>query len=63
MLALFNSGSKANAVYPIFAKELGFSIRPTDVGAQKIHGIMLNIYEMVVAVIFGEKQGKSSQIL
>lgn len=29
---LFNSGSKVNIIYPIFAKEPGFPIRPTDVG-------------------------------
>ena len=32
---LFDSGSKINAVYPTFAKELGLLIRPIDVEAQK----------------------------
>ena len=43
MLALLNSSSKVNTIYPTFAKKLGFSIRPTDVGVQKIDGITLNI--------------------
>ena len=48
MLAIFDSGSKVNAIHPIFAKELGSSIRLTDVGAQKIHGSMLDTFEIVV---------------
>ena len=36
--ALINSGSEVNAVHPSFAKQLGLSIRLTDVGAQKIDG-------------------------
>ena len=31
--ALINSGSEVNAIHPTFVKELGLSIRPTDVGA------------------------------
>ena len=50
VLVLFDSVSKVNAVYLTFAKELGLSIRPTDVEVQKIDGITLDIYEMVVAV-------------
>ena len=49
MLALLDSGSEVNVVHPVFAKELGLPIRPTDVGAQKIDGTMLEIYRMVVA--------------
>ena len=49
MSALLDSGSEVNAVHPAFAKELGLSIRPTDVGAQKIDGTKLETYEMVVA--------------
>lgn len=30
--ALINLKSKVNAIYPIFVKELGFFIRPIDVG-------------------------------
>ena len=32
-----------------FAKQLDFSIRPTDIGAQKIDGTTLNPYGMVIA--------------
>ena len=46
--ALLDSGSKVNAIYPTFAWELKLSIRPTDVGVQKIDGTMLDSFEMVV---------------
>ena len=49
VLALFDSRSEVNAIYPTFAKALGLPIRPTDVGVQKVDGIMLDTYEMVVA--------------
>ena len=49
VLVLFDSGSKVNTVQPTFAKELGLSIRLTDVETQKIDGITLDIYEMVLA--------------
>ena len=29
---LVNSESEVNAIHPLFAKQLGLSIRPTDVG-------------------------------
>ena len=47
--SLINSGSKVNAIHPFLAKQLGFSIRPIDIGAQKIDGTMLDTYKMVVA--------------
>ena len=47
--ALIDSGSEVNAVYLSFVKQLGLSIRPTDVGAQKIDGTMLDTHGMVVA--------------
>ena len=47
--ALINSGSEVNAVHLSFVKQLGLSIRPTDIGAQKIDGIILDTHEMVVA--------------
>ena len=46
--ALINSGSEVNAIHQSFAKQLGLSIQPTDVGAQKIDGSMLDTHEMVV---------------
>lgn len=33
ILVLFNFGNKVNAIYPIFAKELGLFIRPTNIRA------------------------------
>ena len=47
--ALFNSNSEFNAVYPTFAKKLGFPIRPIDVRAQKIDGTTLETFGIVVA--------------
>ena len=47
--ALINSESKVNAIHPTFVKELGLSIRPTDVRAQKIDNTTLDTYGMVVA--------------
>lgn len=46
--ALCNSGSKIHAIYLTFAKELNLPITPTDVEAQKINGIMLDTFEIVV---------------
>ena len=48
--ALLDLGSKVNAIHPTLAQELGLSIRPTDVEAQKIDGIMLDTYKIVVIV-------------
>ena len=36
-------------IHPTFVKELGLPIRPIDVGVQKIDGIILDTYGMVVA--------------
>ena len=33
MLTLFDSDIEVNAIHPIFARELGLPIRPTDIGA------------------------------
>ena len=46
---MIDLGSEVNTIHLTFAKQLGFSIRPTDVGAQKIDGTMLDTYEIVVA--------------
>ena len=48
VLALFNLGSEVNAIYLTLIQELGLSIRPTDVGAQKIDGTMLDTFGIVV---------------
>ena len=44
MLALFDSINEINAIYLIFALELGLSTRPTDVEVKKIDNTMLDIY-------------------
>ena len=47
--ALVDLGSEVNAMHPSFAKQLGLSIWPTDVRAQKIDGTILDTYGMIVA--------------
>ena len=47
--ALIDSGSEVNAIHLTFAKQLSFSLRSTDVGAQKIDGTMLDTHRMVIA--------------
>ena len=56
MSALFDLGSEVNVVHPAFAKELGLSIRPTDVKAQKIDSTMLETYGMVVVAFSVENK-------
>ena len=60
MLALFDLDSEVNAVHLAFAKKLGLSIRPTDVGVQKIDGTTLETYRMVVAAFLVED--KANQV-
>lgn len=48
MLALFDLGSEVNIIYLTFAKKLELSIRLINVGVQKVDGITLDTYEMVV---------------
>ena len=50
VLALFDLGSKINAIHPTFAKELGLVIRATKIRAQKINNIILDTFEILVAV-------------
>ena len=50
MQALIDSKSEVNAIHLSFVKQLGLSIRPTDVEAQKIDGTTLDTHEMVVAI-------------
>ena len=56
VLALLNSGSKVNAIHSAFAKELGLLIRATNVGTQKIDGITLETYGMIVAAFLVENK-------
>ena len=46
---LINSGSEINTIHLSFAKQLGLSIRLTEIGIQKIDGITLDSYGIVVA--------------
>ena len=50
MPALFKLRNEVNAIYLTFIKALSLSIRLIDTWAQKIDGIILNTYEMIVAV-------------
>lgn len=56
MLAILDSIIEINTIYWTFAKELGFFIGITHIGAQKIDGIMLNTNEMVIAVFLVTNQ-------
>ena len=47
--ALLNSGNEINVIYPTFTKQLGLPIRLIDIRVQKIDGITLNTYRIVVA--------------
>ena len=49
VLAIFDLGSKVNAIDLTYAKELGLPIRPTNVWAQKIDSTIFDTYRMVVA--------------
>ena len=48
MSALLDSGSEVNAIHPTLVQKLGLSIRPTDVGTQKVDGTILYTFGMVV---------------
>ena len=47
--ALIDSRNEVNAMTPTFAAKLGLATRKTDIGAQKIDGLPLVTYEMVLA--------------
>ena len=47
--ALIKLGSEVNTIHPIFAKQLGLLIRPTDVKVQKFDSSILDTYGIVVA--------------
>ncbi len=48
-MALIDSDSKVNAITPSFAAKLGLRPGPTNVGAQKIDGLPLETYGIVLA--------------
>ncbi len=57
--ALLDSKSKINVISQAFTYQLELKIRKTNVGAQKIDGITLETYEIVVSTFFVlEKDGK-----
>ena len=47
--ALINLGSKVNAMTPTYAKQLGFQVQKTNVGAQKIDSLLLQTFKMIIA--------------
>ena len=47
--ALLNSGSKVNAISPVYNKRMSLKTRKTNVGAQKIDGSALETFEMLIA--------------
>lgn len=47
--ALINSGSKVNAIMPMYILKLGIKICPTNVGAQNINSSTFKIFGMVLA--------------
>ena len=49
VLVLLDSDSEVNAMHPVFVERLGLVVQTTNVGAQKIDGITLDTYKMVVA--------------
>ena len=47
---LIDLSSKTNDIHPTFAKNLGFVLQKTDVGAQKVDDIILRIFGIVIVV-------------
>ena len=62
MSVLLDSSSEVNAIHPVFAKEQGFSIRPIDVGVQKIDSTTLETYGIVVAAFSIEDKANQVKI-
>ena len=46
--ALIDLGSKVNAMTLAYARQLGFQVQGTDVGAQKINGSLLQTFGIVI---------------
>ena len=47
--ALINSGGKVNTITLAYTAKLGLKVYLTNVGAQKIDGLLLKTFEMVIA--------------
>ena len=58
---MFNSGSKINAISPVYAKKLGLKTRKINIGAQKIDSSALETFGMVIADFQVEDKGKKSR--
>ena len=48
-MALIDFGSEDNAMTPAHAKQLGLRTQSTNISAQKIDGLLLQTYRMVIA--------------
>ena len=49
ILALLNSGSKVNIINLAYLAQLGIKVQITNVSTQKIDGLSLETYKMVIA--------------
>ena len=49
MRAFIDSGSEVNKMTPAYALKLGFQVRRTNVGVQKIHGSILEMFGIILA--------------
>ena len=47
--ALIDLDSKINVMTPAYAKQLGLQVQKTDIEAQKIDGLLLRTFGMVIA--------------
>ena len=57
---LINSGDEVNAMTPTYAKKLGLRTQKTDVRAQKIDALSLDIFGIVIAGFqVLDKQGRT----
>ena len=50
VLVFFDFDNEVKAIHPAFAERLGLMMQATNVGTQKINGITLETYEIMVAV-------------
>ena len=56
---LINSNSEVNTMTPAYAKQLGLQIQKSDVGAQKIYGLLLKTFgKVIVGFQVGDKLGR-----
>lgn len=54
-MALIDSGSKVNEILLTFIAKLGFTSSPTNVGTQKINGLLLETYAIILASFLLQK--------